>query len=318
MHKKYTMNIAILLINNPIVSDKNTQDKLFNVSLSSLSTYRSWVDIVYSWEDLENYTHALVVSPGVFVVDIVEDIIKIINEHDPDYIMFDDENDYCYTKKLNSSGKRIKYFSKHVQENSYIYATDTGRWADQYNFLINPSNNQYYLNSEVIYRGDNSLMFDKDTICLLCSGTKGIVTLKEFYKNNHNLSNVIFYDINEKSVERFKQMFTSKDIDEFIQRACDGADDDTATKLDYELSELLDDKFWIWVKDLNITFENRNIILDYSWIPNNSSIWLSNIFAYLPTRLLYGVEYIDNVKQKFIQHCKDNGIVIWYFLPIGQ
>ena len=63
---------------------------------------------------------------------------------------------------------------------------------------------------------------------------------------------------------------------------------------------------------------NKDILDDYKWIRPRSSIWRSNVFSYLPTRIKYGVESVDAKRRQFEKYCKENDILVWKCLPKRQ
>ena len=76
--------------------------------------------------------------------------------------------------------------------------------------------------------------------------------------------------------------------------------------------------FWDWIESFNIEFMNKDILDDYKWVRPGSSIWRSNVFSYLPTRIKYGVESVDAKRRQFEKYCKENDILVWKCLPKRQ
>ena len=142
--------------------------------------------------------------------------------------------------------------------------------------------------------------YDK-TLYLLCSGNKPFIVLTEYFKNQVTPQLVIMYDISKSSIEYYKEIFTSKDL--LLNQLPDGIDKQT---------------FWDWIESFNIEFMNKDILDDYKWVRPGSSIWRSNVFSYLPTRIKYGVESVDAKRRQFEKYCKENDILVWKCLPKRQ
>ena len=299
-------------------------DYLHNVSYANIidmnrhiDTFKSTDTLAKTLENLQNkYDYALIVREGTYLrPELMLDYIKNALKDKPDIIAFKSLSSYCFVVNLKTNwlihdadtfiadfpvNAKIKYFTKEIEKDTFL-RTDPD-WQKEHDYNLN-FDKIYEENTEPMFREcskekfENFYSYDK-TLYLLCSGTKPFRTLVEYYRNNITPQLVIFYDISKSSVEYYKELYTSKHL------------------LLNQLPKSIDHQdFWDWFESFNIEFMNKDIIDDYKWIRPGSSIWRSNVFSYLPTRIKYGVESVENRRIAFEKYCKDNKILVWKYLP---
>ena len=282
-----------------------------------IDTFKSTDTLINTLNNLQNkYDYALIVREGTYLrPELILDFIKNSIKDKPDIIAFKNLNSYCFVVNLKINwyvhdtdtfikdfpiNAKIKYFTKEIEKDTFV-RTDAD-WQSEHDYNLN-LDKIYEENTEPLYREctkqkyEDFYSYDK-TLYLLCSGTKPFRTLVEYYRNNVTPQLVVFYDISKSSVEYYKELYRSKEL------------------LLNQLPKSIDQQdFWDWFESFNIEFMNKDIIDDYKWIRPGSSIWRSNVFSYLPTRIKYGVESVENRRIAFEKYCKDNKILVWKYLP---
>tara|TARA_R110002074_G_scaffold35457_12_gene96930 strand:+ start:3688 stop:4668 length:981 start_codon:yes stop_codon:yes gene_type:complete len=260
--------------------------------------------------------YALIVREGTYLRnELMLDFVKEAIKDEPDIIAFKNMNSFCFVVRLNHNwfvsgsdtfvqdvpvNTTIKWFSKEVGLDTFVKTDDD--WETEHNYNLD-LDRLYVENTEPVYKDCSKEQYDKfysydKTLYLLCAGNKPFITLTEYYKNNVIPDTVVFYDISKHSIEYYKEIYTNKE-----------------TVLN-QLPDSIDrEDFWDWFESIPVEFLNKDIIEDFSWIKPGSSIWRSNIFTYLPTRIKYGADNVVAIRHRFEDYCKDNNVLQWKFLP---
>lgn len=299
-------------------------DYLHNIAWSNILDMEKHIDVFKVTDTLSNtlhnlknkYEYALIVREGTYLrQQLVLDFIKDAIKDKPDIIAFKNMNSFCFVVRLSHNwyvtgsdtfvqdvpiNTTIKYFNKEVQTDTFV-KTDSD-WKSEHDYNLD-LDRIYLENTEPVYEEcsdeDYNTFYTYDrTIYLLCAGNKPFVALTEYYRNQVTPQAVVFYDISKTSIDYYKEIFTSKEL-----------------LLNQLPSSINKQDFFNWFESFNIDFVNKDILQDYKWIRPGSSIWRSNIFTYLPTRIKYGVENVEKIKKEFDDYCKRNDILVWKFLP---
>ena len=316
------MNLAVVALNC------TGDEYLHNISWANIIDLENKVDVFKFTDTLANtlnnlknkYDYALIVREGTYlrqklILDFVQETIK---NKKPDFIAFKNLTSYCFVVRVNHDwfvgdpdtfvqnvpvNSHIEYFSKECATDTFV-KTDSD-WKSEHDYNLD-LDRIYLENTEPMYEEcsdeeyNTFYTYDK-TLYLLCSGNKPFIVLTEYFKNQVTPQLVIMYDISRSSIDYYKEIFTSKDL--LLNQLPDGIDKQT---------------FWDWIESFPIEFMNKDILDDYKWVRPGSSIWRSNVFSYLPTRIKYGVESVDAKRRQFEKYCKENDILVWKCLPKRQ
>lgn len=312
------MNVVAISLN--CTSD----DYLHNISWSNILDMKDTIDIFKITDTLDNtlknlkkkYDYALIVREGTYLRnDLILDFIKQAITDEPDIIAFKNMTSFCFVVRLDHDwyvpesdtfvqnvpvNTTIKWFSKEIETDTFIKTDDDWKSEHDYNLDLDRI---YLENTEPVYKECSDEDYQKfysynKALYLLCAGNKPFTVLTEYYRNQVTPELIVFYDISKTSIDYYKEIFTNKE-----------------TLLNQLPKSINRQDFFNWFQSIRTEFVNKDILEDYTWIKPGSSIWRSNIFTYLPTRIKYGAENVDVIRKNFEDYCKDNNILQWKFIP---